>query len=124
VGALVVGSIARLILLPVDGFRGDIDQFVVWTHGIAVNGLPRAYDQDLTFGPVMAYIWGLLAAVEPAFKTVTDASDPMIRAIMRSPAAIADIGLAALAVYALRKRPIWAIVAAAAIVFHPAILDV
>ena len=124
VGALVVGSIARLILLPVDGFRGDIDQFVVWTHGIAVNGLARAYDQDLTFGPVMAYIWGVLAAIEPAFKTVTDASDPMIRALMRTPAAMADIALAALAAYALRRRPACAIVAAAAIVFHPAIIDV
>jgi Gpi18-like mannosyltransferase len=120
----MAGAIVRIILLPVEGFRGDIDQFVQWVHGIAVNGLPRAYDQDLTFGPVMAYIWGILAAIEPAFKTVTDASDPMIRALMRSPAALADIGLAALAAYALRKRPVWAIVAAAAIVFHPAVIDV
>jgi Gpi18-like mannosyltransferase len=121
---LVAGAVIRLILLPVEGFRGDIDQFVLWVHGIAVNGLPRAYDQDLTFGPVMAYIWGILAAIEPAFKTVTDASDPMIRALMRTPAAAADIGLAVLAAYALRQRPGWAIVAAAAIVFHPAIIDV
>ena len=121
---LLAGAIIRIILLPVEGFRGDIDQFVLWVHGIAVNGLPRAYDQDLTFGPVMAYIWGILAAVEPAFKTVTDASDPMIRALMRTPAALADIGLAVVAAYALRQRPMWAIVAAAAIVFHPAIIDV
>ncbi|HEV8403829.1 MAG TPA: glycosyltransferase 87 family protein [Candidatus Limnocylindrales bacterium] len=121
---VVAGAIVRIILLPVEGFRGDIDQFVVWVHGIAVNGLPRAYDQDLTFGPVMAYIWGVLAAVEPAFKTVTDASDPMIRALMRTPASVADIGLAVLAAYALRNRPVWAIVAAAAIVFHPAVIDV
>ena len=34
------------------------------------------YDQNLSFPPVMAYIWGLLALVEPAFKTVTDSSEP------------------------------------------------
>jgi hypothetical protein len=123
-GVLLAGIAIRVVLLPGEGFRGDIDQFAAWVHGIATNGLSRAYDQDLTFGPVMAWIWGLLAAVEPAFRTVSDASDPMIRALMRTPASIADIGLALLAAYALRDRPGWAIVAAAVIVFHPALLDV
>ena len=48
------------LLLPTQGLRGDLDQFVLWVHGIAVNGLPVAYDQNLSFPPVMAYIWGLL----------------------------------------------------------------
>ena len=48
----------------------------------------------------------------------------MIRALMKVPASLADIGLAALVVYALRDRPVWAVVAAAAIVFHPAVIDV
>lgn len=122
--ALLAGIAIRAILLPIEGFRGDIDEFAGWVHGIATNGLSRAYDQDLTFGPVIAYVWGLLAAVQPAFQTVTDASDPMIRALMRTPACIADIGLAMLAAYALRDRPRWAIVAAAAIALHPAVLDV
>lgn len=122
--ALLVGVGIRVVLLPIEGFRGDIDQFAAWVHAIATNGLARAYDQELTFGPVMASIWGSLAALEPAFRTATDASDPMIRALMRIPASIADIGLAMLAAYVLRDRPRWAIVAAAAIVLHPAILDV
>ena len=80
------------------GLRGDLDQFVLWIHGIAVDGLPHAYDQNLSFPPVMAYIWGLLAAIEPAFGTVTDSSDPAIRALMKVPATLADLGLAALVV--------------------------
>ncbi len=121
---LLVGIVVRAVLLPTNGLRDDLDQFVMWVHGIAIAGLGHAYDQDLTFGPVMAFVWGVLAAIEPAFKTVTDASDPGIRVLMKMPATMADIGLALLAAYALRERPRWAIVAAAAIMFHPAVIDI
>jgi ALG6, ALG8 glycosyltransferase family len=124
VAAMVAGIVIRVILLPTDGLRGDIDQFVLWVHGIAVHGLPNAYDQDITFPPVMAYVWGLLAAVQPAFQTVTDGSDPAIRALMKAPASVADIGLALLVAYALRDRPRWAVIGAAAILLHPAVIDV
>lgn len=123
-GALIAGSAIRIALLPTDGFRPDLDQFVLWVHGIAVNGLAPAYDMDITFGPVMAYIWGLLAAIQPAFQTVTDASDPAIRALMKTPASLADLGLAALVVYALRARPTWAVVGGVAMLLHPAVFDI
>jgi hypothetical protein len=122
--ALGVGVAIRVILLPTEGLRGDLDQFVLWVHGIAVSGLPNAYDQDLSFPPVMAYIWGLLAAVQPAFQTVTDASDPAIRALMKTPASLADIGLALLVAFVLRDRPRWAVIGAAAIALHPAVIDI
>ncbi len=127
-GALGIGLVAavalRLALLPTEGLRGDLDQFVLWVHGIAVDGLPNAYDQNLSFPPVMAYIWGILAALEPAFRTVTDATDPAIRSIMKLPASIADIGLALLVAYALRDRPRWAVAGAVAVLLHPAVIDV
>jgi Gpi18-like mannosyltransferase len=122
--ALVVGIAIRAVLLPTPGSRGDLDQFVLWVHGIAVGGLPNAYDQNLSFPPVMAYVWGVLAAVQPAFQTATDASDPAIRALMKLPASLADLGLALLVWYALRDRPRWAVVGAAAILLHPAVIDV
>jgi len=122
--AFAVGIVIRLLLLPTDGFRGDLDQFVVWVHGIAVGGLGNAYDQDLSFPPVMAYIWAFLAAIQPAFQTATDASDPGIRVLMKLPASLADIGLALLVLYALRDRLVWGIVAAVAILLHPAVIDV
>jgi hypothetical protein len=123
-GVLVVGIAIRVVLLPTSGLRGDVDQFVLWVHGIAVDGLPGAYDQNLSFPPVIVYIWGLLAAMQPAFQTVTDGSDPAIRALMKLPATVADLGLAAVAAYALRAQPRWALIAAAAILLHPAVIDV
>src|SRR4029079_4844814 len=84
---------------------------------IATRGLSTLYEGTdagpVTFGPVMAYIWALLAAIQPAFATVTDASAPVIRALMKVPASLADIGLAALVVYALRDRPRWAAIGGA-----------
>jgi Gpi18-like mannosyltransferase len=121
---IAIGVLVRVLLLPTDGLRGDLDQFVLWVHGIAVNGLPNAYDQNLSFPPVMAYIWGVLAAIQPAFQTVTDGEDPAIRALMKTPATLADLGLAALVAFALRDRPWWAVVGAAAILLVPAIFDI
>ena len=72
----------------------------------------------------MAYVWGVLAAIQPAFQTVTDASDPGIRALMKLPASLADIGLALLALYALRDRLAWGVTAAVAILLLPAVFDV
>jgi Gpi18-like mannosyltransferase len=89
-----------------------------------VNGLSHAYDQNMSFPPVMVYAWGLLAALQPAFQTVTDGSDPAIRALMKLPATLADLGLAAVAAYALRAQPRWALIAAAAILVHPAVIYV
>ena len=97
---------------------------MVWVHHIAVNGLGNAYDQNLTFGPVMAYVWGVLAAIEPAFRTATDSSDPWIRSLMKAPASLADLGIAGLMVYAFRSTPIWAVVTAAIVLLHPAVIDV
>jgi Gpi18-like mannosyltransferase len=125
---LLVGIAVRAALLPTRGYPADIDQFVGWVHHIATNGLGTIYGQTaagpVTFGPVMAYVWGLLGAVQPAFRTVTDGSDPQISAIMKLPASVADIGLALLVAYALRGRPRWAVIGAAAILLHPAVIDV
>jgi hypothetical protein len=121
---ILVGVVIRAVLMPVDAFRPDLDQFVLWVHGIATGGLGHAYDQDLSFGPVIALIWSVLAAIEPAFRTATDASDPTIRVLMKIPPVLADIGLALLVAYALRERPRWAIAGAAVIMLHPAVIDI
>ncbi len=128
VAAFAIGIVLRLLLLPTPGFRGDLDQFVGWVHLIATNGLGTLYDPNpygpVTFGPVMALIWGVIGVVQPAFQTAVDASDPSIRIAMKLPAALADLGLAGLTVFALRARPGWAVVGGAAVLLHPAVLDV
>jgi len=97
---------------------------VGWVHHIATSGLAKLYDGTeagpVTFGPVMAYVWSLLSLVQPAFANVTDAGDPAIRALMKLPASLADLGLAALVAFALRDRPRWAVAAAGAVLLVPA----
>ena len=123
VGLLLACAI-RAVLLPTDGLRGDLDQFVLWVHGLATRPFGDAYDQNLSFPPVMVYLWGLLAAIEPAFRTAMDAADPAIRTIMKLPASLADIVLGGLVAWQLRSRPRWAIVAGFGILLHPAVIDV
>ncbi len=115
------GIAIRLAVLQSRGLVGDIDQFVLWVHGIAVNGWNRAYDQNLSFPAVMAWIWGGLAAIEPAFRTVTDSSDPGIRSLMKVPATLADLGIAVAVVWWFRDRPKLAVLAAAAVLLWPAV---
>ena len=119
--ALLAGIGFRAWLLPSSGYFDDINQFVEWIHHIATNGLPRAYDKQLSFGPVMAFVWGALAAMEPAFRTTEVVTDVGMRVLMKLPATIADFGLAAAVWYALRARPGIAVAGAALILVHPAI---
>jgi Gpi18-like mannosyltransferase len=43
---------------------------------------------------------------------------------MKTPASVADIGLALLVAFALRDKPRWAVIGAAAIALHPAVIDI
>jgi hypothetical protein len=72
----------------------------------------------------MVYIWGLLAALEPAFRTVTTSADPAIRAIMKAPASLADLAIGGLIAWHLRATPPWAVGAALLVLLHPAVVDV
>lgn len=121
---VLLGVVVRIALWSSPGLRDDLNQFVLWVHGIAAGGLPNAYDQNLSFPPVMVYIWGLLAAIEPTFRTVTTAADPAIRAIMKAPASLADLALGLVVVWHLRATPRWALVGGAGILLHPAVIDV
>jgi hypothetical protein len=117
---VAAGIAIRLLLLPTRGLAGDIDQFVAWVHGIAVNGWQHAYDQNLSFPAVMAWVWGALASVEPAFRTVTDASDPAIAALMKVPASLADLAIVAAVGWWFRDRAWAAVAAIAAVLLWPA----
>jgi hypothetical protein len=117
---LLAAAILRLALLPAVGLRADTDQFVGWVHQFA-TGLPlgEAYRLDLSFPPVMVYVFWALAHLVPAFGTATDAGDLAARIAIKAPAAVADIGLALGVAYLLRERPRWAIGAALTVAFVP-----
>jgi Gpi18-like mannosyltransferase len=117
---LIAAAVLRLALLPAVGLRADTDQFVGWVNQMA-TGLPlgEAYRLDLSFPPVMVYVFWALAHLVPAFGTATDAGDLAARIAIKLPAAAADIGLALGIAYLLRARPRWAIGAALAVAFVP-----
>ena len=121
----LLGAIAiRVLLWPTAGLTGDLDQFVLWTHGIATQPFGHAYDMNISFPPVMVYVWGLLAAIEPGFRTVTTSAEAAIREAMKLPATLADLGLGALVWWHLRATPRWALLGSFLILFHPAVIDV
>jgi len=72
----------------------------------------------------MVYIWAGLGAVEPAFRTVSDAADEGIRVLMKTPPSLADLGLAIGVAYGLRARPTVAVLVGLAVALHPAVIDV
>jgi len=123
-GGVLMAVVLRALLLPMRGLVGDLDQFVLWTHGLVVAPFGRAYDQNISFPPVMVYIWGVLAAIQPGFRTVVDSADPAIRAFMKTPASIADIAITLGVAYALRSRSRWAVIGALGIALNPAVIDV
>ena len=46
---LVAAVVVRLVLLPTEGMRGDLDLFAGWTHRLATDvPLGHAYDLELT----------------------------------------------------------------------------
>ena len=118
--AVLIAVAIRAVLLPAAGLPGDLDEFARWVGHISNNGLSRAYDEELTFGPVMTYIWWALGLVEPGFRAATDSSDPGLRMLLKLPAVLADFGLAACVAWILRSTPGWAVVGAVVVLLHPA----
>lgn len=120
----VVAAVAiRAILLPRPGLAGDLDEFAGWVSEIATDGFGNAYDRNLTFPPVMVYLWGLLAAIVPGFRTATDASDPGLTIALKLLPTVADVGLAAGVAFFLRAQPWLAVFGALAVLLHPLVLD-
>jgi hypothetical protein len=117
---LLAAAILRLALLPSIGLRADTDQFVGWVHALA-TGVPLgdAYRLDLSFPPVMVYVFWALARLVPAFGTAADAGDLAARIAIKAPAAVADLGLALGVAYLLRERPGRAVAGAMLIAFVP-----
>jgi hypothetical protein len=120
----IAGILIRAALLPRPGLAGDLDEFASWVHALAVGDITRAYDLDLTFPPVMVYVWAALAHLDPVFRSATDASDPHVRVVMKLVPTLADLGLAAGVGWLLRHRPVLAVIGALGIWLHPAVIDV
>ena len=125
--ALALGLVAfvgiRAILLPLPGLAGDVNDFLAWARAINANGLGNAYDQAISFPPVLPWIWWLLGSVAPDLLNSTP-NDPTALALIKLPATLADLGIAAIVGWSLRDRPGWAVAATLAVLLHPAIFYV
>lgn len=119
--AFGIGLGIRLAIIPAAGYQADMDEFVRWVNRLATNGLGPHFDEGQSFGPVMAYVWWIQGLLTPELQTATNASEPAIRALMKIPMVIVDLGLAALLAFFFRDRPWRAIAAAAIVLLNPAI---
>jgi dolichyl-phosphate-mannose-protein mannosyltransferase len=116
----IVAAVAiRVILLPRPGLAGDVDDFLAWARAIGADGLGRAYDQTVSFPPVLPWLWWLLGSVAPGLLNPT-ANDPVALTLIKLPATVADFAIAVLVGLALRARPGWAIAGALAVLLVPA----
>jgi Gpi18-like mannosyltransferase len=117
---LAVATLMRLTLLPTEGMTGDVNLFASWVHRLATDvPLGRAYDLELTFGPVMAYIFWLIGQVDPAFQVPVTTADSAVAVAITLPAALADLAIAGALAWALRDRPRLSIVAAVGVALVP-----
>jgi hypothetical protein len=117
---VALALVIRAILLPQPGLAGDVDDFLAWARAIGADGLGRAYDQPVSFPPVLPWLWWALGSVAPGMLDPTP-NDPLALALIKLPATLADLAIAAIVGYALRARPGWAIAGALAVLLHPAI---
>lgn len=120
---VAVGAAIRALLMPAEQYRPDIDVYAQWAHSIAIVPFDQAYASGINLPPVMVYVWGLLGALDPTFRTAADVTDTAIRVMLKTPAVLADLGLVLAAAWSLRDRPRWAIAASAALALHPALID-
>jgi hypothetical protein len=114
-------ALLRVALLPTRGFPFDLDQFVLWTHELAVTPLGEAYRHGMPYPPVMVYVLAALGAIDPVFRTAVAGTSAAVTTAIKLPATLADIGLAAGVAYGLRDRPRWALYGALAMLLTPAL---
>ncbi|MEO8468385.1 MAG: glycosyltransferase 87 family protein [Chloroflexota bacterium] len=69
---------------------------------------------------MLPLIWWLLGSVAPGLLNATP-NDPTALVLIKLPATLADLGIAAIVGWALRDRPSWAVVAVLGVLLHPAI---
>jgi hypothetical protein len=120
-GLGVFAVVVRLALLPGFVLLGDLDQYARWAHHLATD-LPfgAAYRQDFSYMPVLVGVFGALAHLVPGFATAGDARDVGIRIVLKVPALLGEIAIAAGLFTLLRGRRSLAIGAVLAVLLVPA----
>ncbi len=116
---LAVALAIRLVLLPQPGLAGDDNDFLAWARWIGTNSLSRAYDQPISFPPVLPWIWWALGGVAPGLLSATP-NDAMALTLLKLPATMADVAIAGIVGWSLRSRPGWSVAGMLAVLLVPA----
>ena len=95
-----------------------MNDFLAWARAIGAGGLGRAYDQPISFPPVLPWTWWLLGSIAPGLLSPIP-GDQVALTLIKLPATLADLGMAALIGWSLRARPGWAVAGALAILLVP-----
>ncbi len=121
---LAVGFVVRLLFMPADGHATDMGTFESWTLSLVKYGLHDFYGKAgfVDYPPGYMYI---LAAFGWVYSLFSHANVPfdLLKFTVKSPAVIADLGLAYLAFLLVRRTwsPNAGLWAMALVVFNPAV---
>ena len=122
---LVLGCLAavliRLAVLPGFVLLSDLDAYAGWTHHLATD-LPfgDAYEQGISYMPVLVGVFGALGRLVPAFAVAGDASSVDVRIALKIPSLLGELAILAGLLTLLRPRPTLAVAASLAVLLVPA----
>ena len=122
-----VGLLLRLLFIQNQGFTSDIQTFEAWALSLAEHGLGNFYSsgQFADYPPGYFYILGFFGWLWEVFFKASDAGHyTMLRAMVKMPAILADLGVGVL-IYAIGRRfaPIGISLGAAALyLLNPAVI--
>ncbi len=104
VGLLAAGFVVRLIFINDQGFNVDVQTFSAWTISLVDHGLPNFYGKTsfVDYPPGYFYILAIIGHIWEPFRA-SDTSYTLIRALVKLPAILADLGIGVL-LYAIAKR--------------------
>ncbi|MBV9056934.1 MAG: phospholipid carrier-dependent glycosyltransferase [Candidatus Eremiobacteraeota bacterium] len=125
---LGVGLAARLFFIHNEGFKTDVSTYAAWAIGLSQHGFANFYATAgfADYPPGYFYVLAVIGHLWQAAFAAHDRSFAVLRALVKVPAILADLGAAAL-LYALVRRfasAAFAAIAAALYLFNPATLTI
>ncbi|MBV9263761.1 MAG: hypothetical protein JO324_05510, partial [Candidatus Eremiobacteraeota bacterium] len=127
-GLLLAGLAARLAFIHNEGFKTDVSTYAAWAIGLSQHGFANFYATAgfADYPPGYFYVLAVIGHLWQAAFAAHDPSFAVLRALVKVPAILADLG-AAVVLYAVVRRfaaAPFAAIAAALYLFNPATLTI
>jgi dolichyl-phosphate-mannose--protein O-mannosyl transferase/Gpi18-like mannosyltransferase len=123
---VVLGFIIRCVFIQSKGFETDVSTFQAWATELVEGGFANFYANGhfADYPPGYFYILGVVGWIWEALFRTSDTSEQVLRAMVKLPAIIADLGVGVL-LYAVARRFAGASIAlgtAALYLLNPAVI--